>query len=58
MTGEHFYEETKDGLKITVTMSVTGILSFLWVKLVAKGIVDSLPADMQEQIKVASKLNV
>ena len=58
MTGEHFYEETKDGLKITVTMSVTGILSFLWVKLVAKGIVDSLPTDIQEQIKVASKLNV
>lgn len=58
MKGEHFFEETKDGLKITVTMSVTGILSFLWIKLVAKGIVDALPTDMLEQIKVASKLKV
>ncbi len=58
MIGEHIYEETADGLKITVAMSVTGILRFLWVKLVAKGIVDALPNDVQEQIKTASKLKV
>lgn len=56
MYGEHFYEETADGLKITVKMSVTGILGFLWRKLVAKGIVDNLPADIANQIKHAQSL--
>lgn len=56
MYGEHLYEETKEGLKITVTMSVKGILSFLWIKLVAQGIVDNLHEDILTQIKAASKL--
>lgn len=56
MYGEHTYEETSEGLKITVTMTVKGILSFLWVSLVAKGIVDHLPADIANQIENASKL--
>lgn len=57
MYGEHTYEDTSDGLKISVTMTVKGILSFLWVKLVAKGIVDHLPADIANQIKNAKKIN-
>ena len=56
MYGEHFYEETKDGLKITVTMTVKGLLSFIWVKLVAKDIVDNLAEDVANQIKNAKKL--
>ena len=56
MYDNHSFEETKDGLKITNTISVKGLLSFLWVKIVAKNIADALPTDMQEQIKVASKL--
>lgn len=56
MYGEHTFEETTEGLKITTTMKVQGILGFLWVKIVAQGIVDTLPNDMQEQIKTASKL--
>lgn len=56
MTGEHRFEETKDGLKITTTMRVTGILGFLWSKIVAQGIVDSLPNDTARQIEFASKL--
>lgn len=57
MYGEHSYEETKEGLKICVTMTVKGILSFLWVKLVAKKIVDHLPADIANQIKNAKKIS-
>ncbi|AYN03053.1 SRPBCC family protein [Flavobacterium sp. 140616W15] len=57
MYGEHTYEETEEGLKICVTMTVKGILSFLWVKLVAKEIVNHLPTDIENQIKNAKKIN-
>ncbi|MCL1665884.1 SRPBCC family protein [Elizabethkingia ursingii] len=56
MYGEHLYEETRDGLKITVTMTVKGLLSFVWVRLVAKDIVNNLVDDIANQIKNAKKL--
>ena len=56
MWGEHTFEDTKEGLKITTTMTVKGVLSFLWVKLVAKDIVNGLPSEMETQVKVASQL--
>ena len=56
MYGEHTFTDTPEGLKITTTMSVQGILSFLWIKIVARKIVAGLPEDMQDQIKAASKL--
>jgi hypothetical protein len=56
MNGEHTFEDTPNGLKITTTMTVKGFLSFLWVKLVAKNIADGLPKEMPEQIKFASQL--
>lgn len=56
MYGEHTFEDTSNGLKITTTMKVEGLLGFLWVKIVAQKIADALPADMREQIKAAAKL--
>ncbi len=56
MYGEHTFEEAPHGLKITTTMKVEGLLGFLWRKIVAQGIVDSLPSEMANQVKVASKL--
>jgi hypothetical protein len=56
MYGEHIWEDTPNGLKITTTMKVEGVLGFLWRKIVAQGIVDTLPKDMECQIKIASKL--
>lgn len=56
MYGQHVFEETPDGLKMTTTMTVTGPLAFLWVKLVAKKIANGLPSDMEAQIKAAQKL--
>lgn len=56
MYGEHTFEPTEEGLRITTTMTVTGPLTFLWVKLVASKIVAELPADMQAQIAAAAKL--
>ena len=56
MYGDHTFEETPEGLKLTTTMKVEGFLGFLWKKLVAQKIVDDLPKDMAIQIKAASKL--
>ena len=56
MYDEHLFEETGNGLKITNTITMRGLLGFLWVKIVAQKIADAFPVDMQEQIKAASKL--
>jgi len=54
MYDDHLFEETPNGLKITHTISVKGPLSFLWIKLVAQGLADSLAADMEKQVRAAS----
>ncbi|MEO6305129.1 MAG: SRPBCC family protein [Bacteroidia bacterium] len=56
MYGQHTFEETPNGLKITTTMTVSGALGFLWRKIVAQDIVNSLPVEMPAQINYASKL--
>lgn len=56
MYDDHVFEETKDGLKITYTVSVKGILSFLWIKLVAGKIAANMTADMATQVAEAAKL--
>lgn len=56
MYDRHTFEETQEGLKITNTISVTGILGFLWRKIVAQKIADNLPADMKQQIETAKHL--
>ena len=44
MIDDHQLEETEEGIRITNTISVKGILSFLWVKLVASNVAKSVPA--------------
>ena len=56
MYGEHTFEDTAEGLKMTTTMKIEGFLGFLWRKLVAQGIVDALPVEMENQIKLARTL--
>lgn len=56
MYDEHVFEETSDGLKITNTITVKGLLSFLWVKIVAEKIALSLPQDMLNQVRAARSL--
>jgi hypothetical protein len=56
MYGEHIFEDTPEGLRITTRMSVKGPLSFVWVKIVAAGIAAALPEEMEQQIKAAAKL--
>ncbi len=49
----HELEETKDGVRITSTIKVTGILTFLWVLLVARNVANSAPKEMEETVKLA-----
>lgn len=56
MYGEHSYESTPEGLKLTITMSISGPLAFLWNKIVMKDIVSHLPEDIRLQISEAKKL--
>jgi hypothetical protein len=56
MYGEHIFDETPEGLKITTTMKVEGPLGFLWRKIVAENIANALPAEMEQQVEIASKL--
>lgn len=56
MYDKHTFEETPQGLKITNTITVKGVLYFLWRKLVAQNIVDNLPHDVQQQIMAAKKM--
>ena len=56
MYGEHLFEDTTDGLKMTTTMKVEGSLGFVWRKIVAEKIVAALPADMKKQIDTAKHL--
>jgi hypothetical protein len=58
MHGEHWYEETSKGLKITVTMTMRGPLSFLWNKLVMKGIVGGLEQDIKNQVEAAKNIKL
>lgn len=56
MYGEHFYENTPEGLKMTITMTISGFLAFLWNKIVMQDIVNHLAEDIKTQIHEAKKL--
>lgn len=49
----HELEETSEGLLIKSKITVTGWLSFLWVKLVAKKVADSVPEQMDILVNYA-----
>ncbi len=57
MYGIHEMVETPGGLKMTTTLRVTGPLTFIWVKLVAQGIVDTIPEQMDSLVKCAESGN-
>lgn len=54
MYDAHELEETPKGVRITNTITVTGPLSFLWVRLVAKNVVNSIPKQTDALIKYVS----
>lgn len=56
MYDEHTFEETKEGLRITNTLKVKGLLGFVWRKIVAQNIVNGWPKEVENQIKSAKTL--
>jgi len=56
MYGEHWYEETPQGLKITVRMTMTGVFSALWYQIVMKDIVAGLERDTKSLIAASKKV--
>lgn len=58
MFDEHFLEDTPEGLKITNKITVTGPLSFLWVKLVAKKVAEEVPSQTESLVNYARTLHV
>ncbi len=53
---QHLFEETSDGLRISYIITVKGVLSFLWVKLIAQNLFNSIPKDVVKQINIAKTL--
>lgn len=52
----HELEQTPAGLCITNTIKVTGMLGFLWARLVAKKVADSAPKEMAALVNLAKRM--
>lgn len=57
MYDTHGIEETAEGLKLTNRLVVSGPLKWLWIKLVAQNVADTVPQKMERLVKFARDLN-
>lgn len=53
MYDTHAMEETENGIRLTNKVVVTGWLSFLWIKLVAQHVANSVPQEMDALVNLA-----
>jgi len=53
MYDTHALEETPNGLQLTNTLVVTGPLAWVWIKLVAQNVADTVPHEMEALVKLA-----
>ncbi len=53
MVDTHELAETPEGVRLTNTLTVTGPLKFLWVKLVAQNVAKSVPGEMEALVELA-----
>lgn len=58
MYDTHSMEEISEGLKITNKLIVIGPLKWLWVKLVAQNIADTIDQETESLVKLAKEQNV
>ncbi len=58
MYDTHAMEETAEGLKLSNTLSVIGPLKWLWIKLVAQNVADTVPEEMESLVKLVGGRNV
>lgn len=57
MFDTHSMAETAEGLLLTNKLVVTGPLKWLWIKLVAQNVADTVPAEMEALVKLARSSN-
>lgn len=53
MYDTHELDTTPDGVRLTNILTVTGPLKFLWIKLVAQNVADSVPQEMETLVELA-----
>lgn len=53
MYDTHAMEETPEGLRLTNTLIVKGFLKYLWIKLVAQHVADTVPDEMDALVALA-----
>lgn len=53
----HEMQQTESGLQISNTIKVTGVLSFLWIKLVAKNVAASSAKEMDAVVDLARRVD-
>ncbi len=58
MYDTHALEETKHGLLLTNKLIVTGPLKWLWIRLVAQNVADTVPEEMEKLVRLAKDRNV
>lgn len=58
MFDTHSMIETAEGLMLTNKLVVTGPLKWLWIKLVAQNVADTVPEEMEALVKRARGSNV
>lgn len=56
MFDHHEMQEVSDGLRIINTITVTGPLKWIWIKLVARKVANSIPEQMEALAHAARKL--
>lgn len=57
MYDTHAMEETSEGLLLHNTLEVTGPLRWLWVKLVAQNVADTVSSEMDSLVNLAKEIN-
>lgn len=58
MYDTHSLEETKEGVRLTNKLVMTGPLKWLWIKLVAQKVADSVADEMDALVNLAKASNV
>lgn len=53
MYDTHMMEDTEEGLKLINQLVVTGPLKWLWIKLVAQNVADTVPEEMESLVRIA-----
>jgi hypothetical protein len=57
MVDTHELEETPEGLRLTNRLAVSGPLKFLWIKLVAQNVADTVPKENDDLVALARGAN-